>query len=72
MSRTRKRGYDKRGKLLRMSISTRSVWARERKWARKMTNRKARNRAAQALRTIDDPDELVIDRSPRTEGWITY
>lgn len=51
---------------------TRSVYSRERKWARKQTNRKARGRAREALATMTDPDAIVIDRNPSTGGWITH
>lgn len=72
MSHTRKKGYDERGNLLAGDTETRSFYSRERKWARKSTNRKNRNATREALRTIDDPDTVIVERPPSTGGWITH
>lgn len=73
MARTRKRGYDSRGNLdPEQRPEVRSFWARERKWARKQTNRAARNAADEKLRTMTDPEDVVIDDNPSTGGWITH
>lgn len=39
---------------------------------KRYTKRKARGRAREALRTMTDPDDLVIDRNLSTGGWITH
>lgn len=64
MSRTIRKPIDGPG--------VRPWYQREAAWARKSTNRSARNKARQALRTMTDPDEVVIDDNRSTGGWITH
>jgi len=45
---------------------------KESKEARKNTNRKTRKSNKRKLHTFCDPDELLFDPSPRTEGWETH
>lgn len=48
-------------------------WAnREARWARKQTNRKARNRTREILATTVDHDAMVDPRPVSTSGWITH
>lgn len=71
MARTVKKGYDDKGNLV-FDGTTRPYYSRERKWARKSTNRKNRNVTKETLRTITDFEEVVVVDPPSTGGWITH
>ncbi len=58
---------------VRIDPNNRRSWASvEKKWARKQTNRLARVKARQALRTEQDFDSLVLAENPSTSGWVTH
>lgn len=50
----------------------RSFYSREAKWARKMTNRRARHAGNAALRDSVDFDAMADMRNRSTGGWITH
>ena len=71
MSRTtRKTGRDGRSDFAIKGV--RSLYAREKKWARKQTNRKARNQTVEVLHVTEDYDEMIDPRPRSTGGWITH
>ena len=56
----------------RRTENVRSYYSREAKWARKMTNRKARNQTNEVLRAVTDLDAMLDPRPRSTGGWITH
>lgn len=71
MARTIKKGYNSKGNIVHDG-TTRAWFSRERKWARKQTNRKARGIEAEAMRTFADPEDTVLPKRPSTGGWISH
>lgn len=73
MSRTIRKATGREGRIDYAKPGVRSYYSRERKWARKQTNRTNRNRAATLLRNRRaDHDDLVIPDPPSTGGWISH
>lgn len=72
MARTIRKTTGRDGRIDYSAPGVRPYWSRERKWARKSTNRKNRNRTDEVLRTITDPEDVMVDRPVSTGGWISH
>lgn len=47
----------------------RKKWGKPPSWFKKMAAAKRKAKAKQALRNMQDPDELIVPESPKTDQW---